>query len=134
VILFCVGDERFSPRSDLKRHGGNSSMTASAGCTCIHPPIAAQLSGNHVLSDIRVDPRQTRERVRAAIVTTAMSAEVALLRHKARRCRELAWGRDHDVVAGLRRLADEFDAEANALEACDLEPVQRAVGGNDEPS
>ena len=46
-----------------------------------------------------------------------MSAEVALLRHKARRCRELAMGRRLEVTLPLRKLADEFDAEADALEA-----------------
>lgn len=70
-----------------------------------------------------------RERFR-----NAMSAEVALLRHKARRCRELARGRDRVLATGLRKLAGDYEAEADALEARAEAPGPEPAAGHGQPS
>jgi hypothetical protein len=55
------------------------------------------------------------------------------LRFKARRCRELSRGLDEETRLGLLKLADDYEAEAQALEAAAPKPAQAKLRNEPPP-
>lgn len=54
-----------------------------------------------------------------------MGRTVPELRYRARMCRDHAKGREEDVASGLKKLADDYDDEADGLEGVPRKPRER---------